>query len=114
MNATRLTIAALLITLFAFAFAPDADAKRRGGRGGGGDDRVREQVELETLPPAVQATILENAGDGKIKGIEKETRRGETSYEAEVKRKDGKIMSIEVAPSGKLISVELAAPEDAD
>ena len=103
--------AALLLFGFTIAFAPHAEAKR--GKGGGGD-RVREQVELEAVPPAVQATILEKAGDGKIRGIEKETRRGETTYEAEVKRKDGKIMSIEVAPSGKLISVEVAAAEEAD
>ena len=115
MKYKHLTIAALLLAFL--AFASDADAKRRGGRGGGGGgdrDRVREQVEWEIVPPPVQATITENAGDGKIRAIEKETRRGAVTYEAEVKQKDGMIRAIEVSATGKLISIEVAAPEETD
>ena len=116
MKYKHLTIAALLLAFL--AFASNADAKRRGGRGGGGGggdrDRVREQVEWEIVPPPVQATITENAGDGKIRAIEKETRRGAVTYEAEVKQKDGMIRAIEVSATGKLISIEVAAPVEAD
>jgi len=109
------TITALLLIAFTFGYAPLAEAKGRGrgGGGGGGEegggrrDRVREQVKWDAVPPPVQATITENARDGKIGAIEKETRRGATTYEAEVKRKDGKTISIEVAEDGELISVQV-------
>jgi hypothetical protein len=116
MNATRLTIAALLLAICTFASAPMPMRKRRGGNGDGGGDRgrTREQVEWELVPPLVQATITSTPGDGKIRAIEKETRRGATTYNAEVKQKDGMIRGIEVAANGKLISIEVASPEESD
>ena len=106
-------ITAALVLAFTFGFAPLSEAKGRGkgggghGGGGGNRDRIREQVKWDAVPPAAQATITENARDGKIGAIEKETRRGATTYEAEVKRKDGKTIAIEVAADGELISVQV-------
>ena len=73
---------------------------------------MREQVKWDGVPPLVQATIKEKADGGKILAIEKETRRGAVTYEAEVKRTDGKTIAIEVAASGKLISVEIEPTVD--
>ena len=91
----------LLILTLTLAFSSVGLAKGKGKR-----DRVREQVKWEVVPEPVQATITDKAAGGKIIGIEKETRRGEVTYEAEVRRTDSKVISIEVAESGKLISVE--------
>ena len=110
-------ITAALVLAFTFGLAPLAEGKGRGkgggghggggGGGGGNRDRIREQVKWDAVPQAVQATITENARDGKIGAIEKETRRGATTYEAEVKRIDGKTIAIEVAADGELISVQV-------
>ena len=98
-----------VVVMFAFAFGfTSVSEARRGGR-----DRIREQVKWDAVPPVVQATIRENAAGGKIGAIEKETRRGATTYEAEVKRTDGRTIAIEVAESGKLISVEVEPSADA-
>ena len=114
MNLCRAALTSLLVFTFTLSFPADSFG-RRGNR-----DRVREQVKWEMVPPPVQATITDKAAGGKIVGIERERRRGETTYgdlrsailaaqttyEAEVRRTDGKIISIEVAEDGKLISVE--------
>ena len=102
MRLLRTFATSLLILTLTLAFSSDAFAKGRGGN----RDRVREQVKWEVVPQPVQATITEKADGGKIIGIEKETRRGEVTYEAEVRRTNGKVFSIEVAESGKLIGVE--------
>lgn len=102
MKLLRNTATFLLMLTLTLAFASDAFAKGRGGK----RDRVREEVKWEAVPPPVQATITDQAADGKIIAIEKETRRGEVTFEAEVRRTNGKVFSIEVAESGKLITVE--------
>ena len=69
-----------------------------------------EKVEWADVPPAVQKTITDHAGGGKIDEIEKETKTRDgksiTLYEAEVKKPDGKKIEIEVAEDGKLIKVK--------
>ena len=102
MKLLRTAVTSLLMLMLALAFSGDVLAKGRGGN----RDRVREQVKWEAVPEPVQATITDKAAGGKIIGIEKETRRGAVTYEAEVRRTDGKVIAIEVAESGKLISVE--------
>ena len=102
MKLLRTTATSLLILALTLAFSTDGFAKGRGGK----RDRVREEVKWEVVPPPVQATITEKADGGKIIGIEKETRRGEVTYEAEVRRSNGKVFSIEVAENGKFISAE--------
>lgn len=69
-----------------------------------------EKVQWSTVPAVVQKTITENAGDGKIEEIEKETETKDgksiTVYEAKVKNSDGKKIEIKVGEDGKLIKVE--------
>ena len=72
-----------------------------------------EKVKLEDCPEAVQKTIKDQAGDGKIVEVEKETAKdGTVTYEAEVKKADGKVIDIEVAADGKLIAVENEDDDD--
>lgn len=71
------------------------------------------KVKLEDCPAAVQKTIKDNAGDGKIIEIEKETGKdGKVTYEAEVKKTNGKVIDIEVAADGTLIDIENEDDED--
>ena len=65
---------------------------------------VEEQVTLASLPAAVRAAIEQNAGGGKIVGVESVTEGNVlTSYEAHV-RKAGRSREIKVSPEGQLIS----------
>jgi len=69
-----------------------------------------EKVEWSQVPVAVQKTITEHAGGGKIEEIEKETEskggKSVTVYEAKVKKPDGKKFEIEVGEDGKLIKID--------
>ncbi|GAB1719241.1 MAG: hypothetical protein NTAFB09_09720 [Nitrosospira sp.] len=69
-----------------------------------------EKVQWSDVPAAVQKTITENAGGGKIEEIEKETEtingKKMPIYEAEVRKKDGSKIEIKVGEDGKLIAVE--------
>jgi len=69
-----------------------------------------EKVRWSQLPSAVQKTMTDNAGDGKIEEIEKETKTKDgkvvTVYEAEVKKPGGKKVEIKVAEDGRLIELK--------
>jgi ribulose bisphosphate carboxylase small subunit len=77
-----------------------------------------ERIRWTDVPPAVQKTITDNAGGGKIEEIEKETNTQKvrilhfdgaktvTVYEAEVEKPNGKEISIRVSEDGKLIKIE--------
>jgi len=69
-----------------------------------------EKVQWASVPGAVQKTITENIGDGKVEEIEKETKtkdgKSVTEYEAKVKKSDGKKIEIKVSEDGKLIKIE--------
>ncbi len=71
-----------------------------------------EKVRWSQLPGAVQKTITDNAGDGKIEEIERETKTKDgvtiTVYEAEVKKPDGEKVEIKVGEDGRLIEVKAA------
>ena len=69
------------------------------------EKKPTEKVKLDECPAAVQKTIKQNTGGGKILEIEKTEEKGSVVYEAEVE-KDGKKFDIEVAADGKLIKVE--------
>ena len=78
---------------------------------GEGEKKEQERkVTLQQLPAPVKATILKEAGKGKIREIEEVTRGSEKFYEAEWIR-GGKEVEIKVAPDGKLLNKEV---EDAD
>lgn len=76
-----------------------------------------ERVQWTDVPPAVQKTIIDHAGGGKIEEIEKETKvqkvrilhfdgsKTVTVYEAEVEKPDGKEIEIKVSEDGKLIKI---------
>jgi uncharacterized membrane protein YkoI len=62
-----------------------------------------EMVELKTLPAAVQNTITEKAGAGKIVRVQREDdKNGRWNYEVIVKT-DGKEWGFEVDPKGKFV-----------
>lgn len=65
-----------------------------------------EKIPWTDVPAAVQKTITENAGDGKVGKIEKETKDGQTVYEAKVKKSDGTEIEVKVGQDGELIEVE--------
>jgi hypothetical protein len=77
-----------------------------------------ETIRWTDVPPAVQKTITDNAGGGKIEEIEKETNTQKvrilhfdgaktvTVYEAEVEKPNGKEISIRVGEDGKLIKIK--------
>ena len=62
---------------------------------------VEEQVEVESLPPAVRNGLLAKAGKGKLVKVESITKRGKlVAYEAQVST-DGKRSEVQVGPDGK-------------
>lgn len=77
-----------------------------------------ERIQWTDVPPAVQKTIVDHAGGGKIEEIEKETKTQHarvlhfdndkivTVYEAEVEKPDGKEIEIRVGEDGKLIKIK--------
>ena len=60
------------------------------------------QMEMKDLPPAVQTTIKNQAGNDQILRIEKETRKGKECFEAII-NKDGKEQAIRVDTAGKYL-----------
>lgn len=77
-----------------------------------------ERIPWTDVPPAVQKTITDHAGGGKIEEIQKETKTQHvrilhfdsdkivTVYEAEVEKPDGKEIEIRVDEDGKLIKIK--------
>lgn len=64
---------------------------------------VEEQVALNSLPPAVKAEIVKQAGKGRIGIVESVTENSAlVFYEAHIKS-GGKITEVKVSPEGKLI-----------
>ena len=81
-----------------------------------------ERIQWKDVPPAVQKTITDHAGGGKIEEIEKETKTRKvrilhfnsnkivTVYEAEIEKPDGKEIEIKVGEDGKLIKIKHLCP----
>jgi hypothetical protein len=69
-----------------------------------------EKIEWSDVPAAVQKTITDHVGNGKIEEIQKETETKDGKagmvYEAEVIKPDGKKFEIEVGEDGKLIKLK--------
>lgn len=70
----------------------------------------KEEIKFADAPAAVQKTLKREAGGAEIKEVVKETEKGKTTYEAEVKI-DGHEYVITVAADGTLLEKEL---EDED
>jgi uncharacterized membrane protein YkoI len=72
-----------------------------------------EEVALDQVPPAVKATILNQAAGAEIREIERETKGGKTIYEAEFLL-NGAEIEIRVAPDGTLLGREVEDDDDED
>jgi len=72
----------------------------------GEEEEQEEKLTINQVPAAVKATILKEAGKNELMEIEKETKAGETIYEAEWMEGDKKI-EIKVAPDGKVLEREV-------
>jgi hypothetical protein len=68
-------------------------------------ERSEEPMTLDQVPAAVRETILAEAGGAEVREIERETRDGETHYEAEW-RAGGQEIEIRIAPDGTLVGRE--------
>src|SRR5579862_201316 len=64
--------------------------------------KTEEVEDISKLPKAVQKTVKEQAGDGKIVRIQKEKANKHVAYGVECS-KDGRKWQIEVAPDGRLL-----------
>lgn len=60
-------------------------------------------VPWDKVPPVVQKTIKEQAGDLKVTEVEKETKDKKTIYEAKIAQADGGTKTVEVGADGKMI-----------
>ncbi|HYK92026.1 MAG TPA: PepSY domain-containing protein [Acidobacteriota bacterium] len=64
--------------------------------------KVETQVDIATLPAAVQAEVKKSLGEGKVLHFESVTKEGKlTGYEASVQRA-GKRVGVSMGPDGKL------------
>ncbi len=75
------------------------------------EDDDDEELSIDQVPAAVKATILKQAQGGTVKEIERETKDGKTSYEAEVII-GAKEYELEIAADGTLISKEAEDDDD--
>lgn len=83
-----------------------AEEKKCEGKKCEENDENEAKVTLDQVPPAVQATLKQIAGAGKIDEIEKKTEAGVEIYSADI-TKDGKSIDAKVAADGKLIKSEI-------
>jgi uncharacterized membrane protein YkoI len=91
MKTTNLLLAAVVSAALAFGVTARAAESKS------------ETVDLKTLPTAVQKTITDKAGAGKIVRVQREDdKSGKWNYEVVVKT-DGKEWGFEVDPKGKFV-----------
>jgi hypothetical protein len=63
------------------------------------------KVGMKDLPPAVQATVKEQSKGAQLRGLSRETDKGQTFYEVELKV-SGHNKDVLIDESGKVVSVE--------
>ena len=71
----------------------------------GGVSAAEKRVKMESLPPAVQKTVQEQAKGATIRGLSKEIEDGKTFYEAELKI-NGHNKDVLIDPAGLVVEVE--------
>jgi hypothetical protein len=64
------------------------------------------KMSIDDVPAKVKATILTAVGDGTLKGVDKDSEDGKTTYEADAKI-DKKDYEIKVSEDGTLVSKKL-------
>ena len=69
---------------------------------------------MTDLPPAVQKTIQDNLAGGTVTETKKETKDGETYYEAQVQKSGREKVEIKVGEDGSLVGVGKEKEEDDD
>ena len=73
---------------------------------GGAIVEVEEQIAIESVPSKVKGSFQSKAGSGRIRKVERITKRGKlVGYEAKVILK-GKLREIEVGPDGNALGPE--------
>ena len=82
--------------------------------GGMNKEENKQKVVMTDLPPAVQKTIQDNLAGGTVTETKKETKDGETYYEAQVQKSGGEKVEIKVAENGSLIGVGKEKEDDDD
>ena len=70
-----------------------------------GVSAAEKRVKMESLPPAVQKTVQEQAKGATIRGLSIEIEDGKTFYEAELKV-NGHNKDVLIDPSGAVVEVE--------
>jgi uncharacterized membrane protein YkoI len=70
-----------------------------------GVSAAEKRVKMESLPPAVQKTVQEQAKGATIRGLTKETEDGKTFYEAELKI-NGHNKDLLIDPAGSVVEIE--------
>jgi len=70
-----------------------------------GVSAAEKRVKMESLPPAVQKTVQEQAKGATIRGLAKEIEGGKTFYEAELKI-NGHNKDVLIDPAGLVVEVE--------
>ena len=78
-----------------------------------GADEKETPVTMDQLPAPVKATLMKEAGNGKVEEIDKETENGRTIYEADVML-DGKKWEIKIDQDGQLIRKALDEEKDGE
>jgi len=70
-----------------------------------GVSAAEKRVKMESLPPAVQKTVQEQAKGATIRGLSMEIEDGKTFYEAELKI-NGHNKDVLIDPNGAVVEVE--------
>ncbi|MHC4219518.1 MAG: hypothetical protein ACYSU7_13825 [Planctomycetota bacterium] len=78
------------------------------------EEEKEEQVTLDQVPKAVQATILREAGDGIILEIVREIEGDRVVYEAEILFDGVEIVEVEVATNGRVLEREARGVDEQD
>ena len=109
MSQSRFLLVGCLVATSSFAQAAWAGLSlSREGR-----ETSSKHVKLEQVPEAARKTLLDQAGNNKIRELEKKVVDGQTVYEIEI-IDDGKELEIVVASDGKLVRIKREGePEEA-
>ena len=110
-KSTWIMLAMAIVAVIGFVQEPAQAKKACGAKGAQKCEEV--EVTIDQVPAAVKKTILSQAGKNKIEEIEKKTKNGKVTYEAEWTEGEMEV-EITVAPDGKLLKTEKEPKDDDD
>jgi len=67
--------------------------------------KEERKIAMELVPPAVQATIKRETGDGRVEELEEKRRDGKTTYEVDIIRA-GFAIELDISEDGKVLERE--------